>query len=89
MKRIKPPMHGGVTRGEFDALRADLQKLVSEHPRAKFTILLLDREGRRTEDPGRASRYGLTVYEDDRLIFEELGRVAGGIMIRAGWPRVL
>jgi hypothetical protein len=82
MKKNKPPMHGGVTRNEFDGLREDLQKIISEHPRAKFTILLLDRDGRRTEDLLKAVKYGLTVHEDGQLIFEELGRVAGGVMIR-------
>jgi hypothetical protein len=75
-------MRGGVTKNEFDGLREDLQKLISEHPRAKFTILLLDGEGHRTEDLQRAKKYGLTVYEDDQLIFEELGRVTGGIMMQ-------
>lgn len=75
-------MHGGVTRSEFEGLREDLQRLLSEHPRAKFTILLLDRDGHRTEELMKATRYGLTVYEDDRLIYEELGRVAGGVMVK-------
>jgi hypothetical protein len=82
MKKTKPQMHGGVTRSEYDGLREDLQQILSDHPRAKFTILFLDREGHRTEDLQRAARYGLTVYEDENLIFEELGRVDGGIMVR-------
>jgi hypothetical protein len=82
MKKTKPQMHGGMTRSEYDGLREDLQQLLSDHPRAKFTILFLDGEGHRTEDLQLAARYGLTVYEDENLIFEELGRVDGGIMVR-------
>lgn len=82
MKSTKPPMHGGLTKSEFDGLREDLQRLISEHPRAKFTILLLDSEGHRTEDLDRATQYGLTAYEDDRLIFEEMGKVDGGVLIK-------
>ncbi|MDW5563846.1 MAG: hypothetical protein SA339_11515 [Methanomassiliicoccus sp.] len=82
MNRKSPPMHGGMTRSEFDGLRDDLKKLICEHPRAKFTILLVDGRGRRTEDLSRAARYGFTVHEDDRLIFEEVGRVTAGVMIK-------
>ena len=82
MNKRKPPMHGGVTKNEFEGLREDLQKLISDHPRAKFTILLLDRDGHRTEDLLKAARYGLTAYEDDRLIFEEMGTVVDGMMVK-------
>ena len=75
-------MHGGMTRDEFEGLREDIQALISEHPRAKFTIVLLDEEGRRTEDLNKAVKYGLTAYEDDKLILEELGRVDDGMMIK-------
>jgi hypothetical protein len=75
-------MHGGMTKEEFEGLREDLQKLISEHPRAKFTILLLDANGNRTEDLQKATRYGLTAYEDDRLILEEMGTVVDGMMIK-------
>jgi hypothetical protein len=75
-------MHGGLTTEEFDHLRSDLQQLVSDHPRAKFTILLLDREGHRTEDLSAAVRYGLTAYEHDKLIYEEMGIVVKGIMTK-------
>ncbi|MBI0582854.1 MAG: hypothetical protein ISF22_01355 [Methanomassiliicoccus sp.] len=81
MKEKKPPMRGGLTKREFDSLREDLRQLVSDHPRAQFTILLLDREGHRTDDISSASRYGLTVYEDDKLIFQEMGVVTNGLMI--------
>jgi hypothetical protein len=77
-------LHGGLTRQEFDGLREDIQRLFSEHPRAKCTILLLDDDGHRTEDLGTATRYGLVVYEDDVLIHEELGDVLAGTMIRSG-----
>jgi hypothetical protein len=82
MSNRKPPMHGGMTKEEFEGLREDLQKLISEHPRAKFTILLLDANGNRTEDLQKATRYGLTAYEDDRLILEEMGTVVDGMMIK-------
>lgn len=82
MRKNKPPMRGGVTRSEFEGLREDLQKIISEHPRAKLTILLLDENGWRTDELSKARRYGFTVYEDDRLVYEEMGRVAGGMMIK-------
>lgn len=75
-------MHGGMTRDEFEGLREDIQALISEHPRAKFTIVLLDEEGHRTDDLSKAVKYGLTAYEDDRLILEELGRVDDGVMVK-------
>jgi hypothetical protein len=75
-------MHGGLTKGEFESLRSDLQHLVSDHPRAKFTFLLLDRDGLRTEELGSAVRYGITAYEDDKLVFEEMGRVVKGAMVK-------
>lgn len=75
-------LHGGLTRGEFDSMREDLQKLFSDHPRAELTILLLDGEGHRTEDLGGACRYGLVVYEDGVLIHEELGDVIEGVLSR-------
>lgn len=76
----KPLMHGGLTREEFNGLRDDLQQLFSDHPRAKCTILLLDNEGHRTEELNLAVRYGLVVYEDDSLIYEEMGVVVEGMM---------
>jgi hypothetical protein len=75
-------MHGGLTTGEFEGLRYDLQHLVSDHPRAKFTFLLLDRDGHQTKELDSAVRYGLTAYEDDQLIYEEMGRVVKGVMVR-------
>lgn len=74
----KPTMPGGLTREEFNGLREDLQQLLSTHPRAKFTVIFLDREGRRTEDMARASKYGLTVHEEERIVYEEFGDVADG-----------
>lgn len=74
----KPTMPGGLTREEFEGLREDLQKLLSAHPRAKFTMIFLDREGRRTEDGSRATRYGLTVHEDEELLLEEFGDIVDG-----------
>lgn len=66
-------MPGGLTRGEFEGLREDIQEIISEHPRAKFTFVFIDDEGKVTEDPDQAKRYGLTVHEDDALIHEEFG----------------
>lgn len=77
--RKRAPMPGGLTRREFDGLREDLRELLSAHPRAKFTIVLMDEEGKVTTDHAKAARYGLTVYEDDVLLLEEYGE--------AGWAR--
>ncbi len=74
----KPTMPGGLTREEFNGLREDLQQLLSAHPRAKFTMIFLDRGGRRTEDCFRATKYGLTVHEDEKLLYEEFGDVVDG-----------
>jgi hypothetical protein len=71
-------MPGGLTRQEFEGLREDLQRLLSDHPRAKFTVVFLDDQGRRTEDSSRFARYGLTVHEDESLLYEEYGDVVDG-----------
>jgi hypothetical protein len=74
----KPTMPGGLTREEFNGLREDLQQLLSSHPRAKFTVVFLDGEGRRTDDMARAKKYGLTVHEEEKLVYEEFGDVFDG-----------
>jgi len=68
-----PIMPGGLTRSEFEGLREDLRELLSDHPGARFTIVLTDEEGKETEDPMKAKRYGLTVHEGEKLLFEEFG----------------
>lgn len=77
-------MPGGLTREEFEGLREDLQQLLSDHPRAKFTVVFLDEEGRRTEDGSKFARYGLTVHEDDAIVYEEYGDVADNGAMRSG-----
>ncbi len=74
----KPTMPGGLTREEFNGLREDLQQILSTHPRAKFTVVFLDRGGRRTEDMSQASKYGLTVHEEEKIVYEEFGDVLNG-----------
>jgi len=74
-EKKKAPMPGGLTPQEYESLRDDLKELLSAHPRAEFTIVLMDAEGKVTDDPDKAERYGLTVYEDDDLLFEEFGEV--------------
>ncbi len=69
------PRPGGLTREEFEGLREDIQEVLSEHPLSRFTIALIDENGVRTTDPAKAARYGMTVYEGDRVIFEEYGSV--------------
>lgn len=76
MNDNKPLMPGGLTREEFEGLREDLKELLSAHPRAKFTIVLTDKDGNPTVDPAKARRYGMTVHEDGRLLFEEFGNAS-------------
>jgi hypothetical protein len=73
MSEKKPTMPGGLTRQEFNGLREDLQQLLSDHPRAKFTVIFLDQDGRKTEDASKFAKYGLAVHEDETLLYEEFG----------------
>lgn len=74
-EKKRSPMPGGLTREEFEGLREDIQEILGEHPLSSFTIALIDENGERTSDPAKAVRYGMTVYEGDKIIFEEHGAV--------------
>lgn len=72
-EKKRSPMPGGFTRTEFENLREDLQELLSDHPGARFAIILTDKEGNMTDDISKAKRYGLTVHEGAVLLYEEFG----------------
>lgn len=78
MMEKKASMPGGLTRQEFEGLREDFQTILSEHPRAKFTIIFLDEEGKQTTDSSMFKKYGLTVWEDEALLYEETGDIVEG-----------
>jgi hypothetical protein len=84
MDRKKASMPGGLTRQEFEGLREDFQQILSEHPRARFMVVFLDEEGRQTEDSSKFKKYGLSVYEDEHLLYEEIGDIVDGMARKKG-----